>query len=41
MCNCNFEAVCSILNKKMKKIKNGIWTIHLHNHHLSDALDKI
>ena len=37
MYNCNFE-----VNKlENEKIRNGIWTIHLHNHLLPDTLCKI
>ena len=30
MCNRNFEAINQVLNKILKKIRNGIWIIHLH-----------
>ena len=41
MYNCNFEAINQVLNTRMKKIRNGTWTIHLHNHPLYDILYQI
>ena len=39
MYNFNFGGIC--LKKEKEKVRNGIWVIYLHNHCLSDALDKI
>ena len=33
--------VAVFFKKDNEKNRNGIWVIHLYNHHLTDALDKI